>query len=78
MKSKRQPPNLKRMLPKASLKKNNTTPKVLGCNKQNCGLFFYLIEGEKILSKPGKIIKVLIDIRCDVKKRNMSDGLLWM
>ena len=42
-------------------------PKVLRCNRPNCGLCLHLIEGEEFTFKCGRTMKVVTNILCDVK-----------
>ena len=67
IKSKRQPPNLKRLLTKAKFCENENTPTVTRCGRPNCALCTHLIEGEKFISKQGIHLNVKFNMSCDVK-----------
>jgi hypothetical protein len=67
IKSKRQPPNLKRILTKAKYTETTSNPKVSRCLRPNCGLCTYLIEGEAINTRQGQTITTKTDMSCDVK-----------
>ena len=67
IKSKRQPPNLKRLLTKAKFEEMSSTPKVYRCNRPNCGLCKYLIKGDRFTFKCGKTTKINQNTSCDAK-----------
>ena len=68
IKSKRQPPNLKKMLTKAKFadQASITTHKVFRCKRPNCALCNYLAEGQSF-NFNGKIFFVKETMSCDVK-----------
>ena len=67
LKSKRQPPNLKRLLTKARFtKKPQEDYKVSKCNEPRCGLCKYISEGPSANFK-GKVFKVNDDMSCKSK-----------
>ena len=68
IKSKRQPPNLKKILTKAKFAEqaSRTMHKVFKCNRANCALCDYLAEGHSFNFK-GKIFNVKETMSCDVK-----------
>ena len=49
IKSKRQPNNLKRLLTKAKFTDTQELPKILKCNRPNCGVCEHLITENKLL-----------------------------
>ena len=63
IKSKRQPPNLKKLLTNAKFTDTNAQPKVTKCNKPRCGTCSYIIEGHEIECN-GHTIFVKNDITC--------------
>ena len=65
IKSKRQPPNLKRLLTKAKFCEEEHPPKITRCGRGNCALCDHLIKGSSFQSKMG--IKYQFDMSCDVK-----------
>ena len=67
IKSKRQPPHLRRILTKAKFEDDTTSAKVTRCNRPNCGLFNYLIEGEGLSLKCGKKVTIKENTSSDVK-----------
>ena len=68
IKSKRQPPNLKKLLTKAKFEeqRSRTKYRVFKCNRANCALCGYLAEGNSYDFK-GKIFYVNENMSCDVK-----------
>ena len=68
IKSKRQPPNLKRLITKAKFteQKINTSNKVFKCNRPNCALCECIEEGNCYNSN-GKVFYVNETMSCDVK-----------
>ena len=68
IKSKRQPPNLKKILTKAKFAEqaSRTMHKVFKCNRANCALCDYLEEGHSFNFK-SKIFSVKQTMSCDVK-----------
>ena len=68
IKSKRQPPNLKKILTKAKFAEqaSRTMHKVFKCNRANCALCDYLAEGNSFNFK-GKTFYVKETMSCDVK-----------
>ena len=67
IKSKRQPPSLKRLLTKAKFSENKTeTYKVTRCGRSNCSLCQHITEGE-FYNFNGKIFRVNANMSCDVK-----------
>ena len=68
IKSKRQPPNLKKILTNAKFAEqaSRTSHKVFKCNSANCALCDYLAEGHSFSFK-GKIFSVKKTMSCDVK-----------
>ena len=68
IKSKRQPPNLKKILTEAKFAEqaSRTMHKVFKCNRANCALCDYLAEGHSFNFK-GKIFNVKETMSCDVK-----------
>ena len=67
LKSKRQPPNLKRLLTKARFtNKPKEDYKVSKCNEPRCGLCKYISEGSSANFK-GKVFKVNDDMSCKSK-----------
>ena len=68
IKSKRQPPNLKKLLTKAKFgeQRSRTKHKVFKCNRANCALCGYLAEGNSYDFK-SKIFYVNENMSCDVK-----------
>ena len=67
LKSVRQPPNLKRLLTRAKLTNTTPTNTVNRCNRPNCGLCTYLLEGNKFTFKCGKTVTTKFDMSCDVR-----------
>jgi len=67
IKSKRQPPNLKRLLTKAKFCEDESIPEVKRCGRGNCALCAHLIEGTLFKSKIGYKITVKFNMSCDVK-----------
>ena len=66
--SKRQPPNLKHILTKAKFTEKLELDKTISkCNRPNCGLCTYLLEGCEYTFKCGLTFKVKTDISCNVK-----------
>ena len=69
IKSKRQPPNLKKLLTKAKFPSNTSsrgTNKVTKCNKQTCGLCQHIVE-QSFFDFNGKIFYVNATRSCDVR-----------
>ena len=68
IKSKRQTPNLKKLLTKAKFEeqRSRTKHRVFKCNRANCALCGYLAEGNSYDFK-GKIFYVNENMSCDVK-----------
>ena len=67
LKSKRQPPNLKRLLTKARFtNKPKEDYKVSKCNEPRCGLCKYITEGS-LANFKGKLFKVKDDMSCKSK-----------
>ena len=68
IKSKRQPPNLKKLPTKAKFEEQRswTKHKVFKCNRANCDLCGHLAEGNSYDFK-GKIFDVNENMSCDVK-----------
>ena len=68
IKSKRQPPNLKKILTKAKFaeQSSRTIQKVFKCKRANCALCDYLAEGHSFNFK-GKIFYAKETMSCDVK-----------
>ena len=58
IKSKRQPKHLKKLLKRAKYTDVEDNPKVLRCNRSNCGLCLHLIEGEELTFKCGRTMKL--------------------
>lgn len=67
IKSKRQLPNLKRLLTKAKFQTHESIPKITKCGRSNCGLCSNLVEGQSYKSKSGHTFKVKFPMSCDVK-----------
>lgn len=67
IKSKRQLPNLKRLLTRAKFCTQEKTPQVQKCGRPNCGLCNFLLEGQFYKSKSGYTFKVKFPMSCDVK-----------
>ena len=67
IKSKRQPPNLKRLLTHAKYSENQNTPIISRCGRSNCGLCKYIIIGEKFKTKSGHTLNVRVSMNCEVK-----------
>ena len=65
IKSKRQLPNLKRLLVKSEFKGINV-PLVSKCNETRCGLCYYIIEGSS-LKLNNKVFHVKENMNCNVK-----------
>ena len=66
IKSKRQLPNLKRLLVKSEFKGINILPLVSKCNKPRCGLCNYIIERSS-LKLNNKVFDVKENMNCVVK-----------
>lgn len=69
IKSKRQPPNLKKLLTKAKFPSNTSSRgvnKVTKCNKQTCGLCQHIVE-QNFFDFNGKIFYVNATMSCDVR-----------
>ena len=67
IKSKRQPYNLKRLLTKAKFTSNYEHTVKKKCNRPNCGLCIYLLEGNYFIFNCGTRFKIHEDMSCDVK-----------
>ena len=67
IKSKRQLPNLKRLLVKSEFKEINIVPSVSKCNEPRCGLCNYIIEGSS-LNLNNKVSQVKENMNCNIKK----------
>ena len=67
IKSKRQPPNLKKILTRARYDENETIAEVKKCGKANCGLCIHLIEGKEFKFLNGKTFKVKTAMSCEVQ-----------
>ena len=67
--SRRQPPNLKKLLTKAKFTSNDEKPTVSKCNDPRCGTCQHLQTGETITFKCGKIFSVNNNMTC--KSRNL-------
>ena len=67
IKSKRQPPNLKKLLTRATYTENKKEPEVKRCNNPRCGLCKHILEGKEYKFKNGKKIKVNQTMNCEVK-----------
>lgn len=66
IKSKRQLPNLKRILVKSEFKEQSSSPTVSKCNEPRCGLCRFIIEGSD-LSLGNKTFHVKENMDCTVK-----------
>ena len=77
IKSKRQLPNLKRLLVKSEFKGINILPSVSKCNKPRCGLCNYIIEGSS-LKLNYKIFHVKENMNCNVKTVLYVLKLQWL
>ena len=66
IKSKRQLPNLKRLLVKSEFKEINILPSVSKCNEPRCGICNYIIEGFS-LKLNNKVFHVKENMNCNVK-----------
>ena len=77
IKSKRQPPNLKKILTKAKFAEqaSRTSHKVFKCTCANCALCDYLAEGHSFNFK-GKIFSVKETMSCEVKNVFMSSNVM--
>ena len=67
IKSKRQQPNLKRILTRAKFDNMEQKHTVKKCKHPNCGLCKHLIEAETFYFLSGKTFKVNQSMSCDVK-----------
>ena len=67
IKSKRQPPNLKRLLTRAKFEENIQIATINKCNRPNCGLCKCMIVDNSFTFKCGKTFYVTTSMGCDAK-----------
>ena len=67
IRSKRQPPNLKRLLTRAKFEECTSEATVKKCGKSKCGLCKHLIEGDIFNFRNGKTFIVKTSMSCDVQ-----------
>ena len=67
IKSKRQSPNLRKILTRAKFEDIKTIPIISKCNRPNCGLCKHLIEGTQFEFQCGKTFIIKYNATCAVK-----------
>ena len=67
IKSKRQPPNLKRLLTRSKFDENIQIATIKKCNRPNCSLCKCMIVGNNFTFKYGKTMYDTTSMRCDAK-----------